>query len=201
MGARSTRPARETVEFGSLLAGATAAQRSTRLCLAGDVLGEIDALNAELWQAKLDDDRLNRAPLAPGIAAEIVELTELAHASEVEFVFKAIGRKAWRDLVAAHPPLPNHTKAGADFNTETMPIEAMAASCIEPKGATVEGFRELAESDKVTDAQWNKLWFACHAANAGSADVPFSVAAYAIARPTETNSGQPEPTESLAASS
>lgn len=201
MGDPSTTPAEGATDFGSALAGASAVTRSTRLCLAGDVLGEIEALDAELWQAKIDDERFNRPALAPGIAERIVELHDLAHSAEVEFVFRSIGRKAWRDLVAEHAPTAEHRKAGADFNTETMPVAAMALSCIKPTGATLDGFKELADSANVTDAQWHKLWATCHAANTGSADIPLSVAAFEIARPTATSSEPHERTESLAASS
>jgi hypothetical protein len=189
------------VSFGNVLAGATAVQRSTRICFNGALLGEIDSLNAELVQAKISDANENTPDRAPAIAQRIVELTDEMRESEVEFVFKAIGRRAWRDLVAANPPKDDDKKAGRDYNGLTFPVEAMAASCVSPPGASVEGFQEIADSDLVMQSQWDKLFSACLTANAGPADVPFSAAAFAIARPSETSSGPRETTESLEASS
>lgn len=189
----------EKVTFDSVFDGARPVTTSTRICLDGQILAEIDEANRDLVQARLDDEALNRLPVAPEVARRVVELTKLAHESEIEFVFTSIGSKAWRDLVAKHPPTDVMRRQGADFNTETFPIAAMAAACVEPAGATVEKFTRLAET--ISQGQWNQLWAACHAANAGPADVPLSAAAYAIARRTETSSGQPEPTDSLAASS
>ncbi len=195
MGARNT-PPRPSVSWDKARAGASVVKQSARICLDGDLLSEIDALNRELAQTKLDDAQLNRVPQAPGVAAEIVELTDLARAAEVEFVFKAIGRRAWRDLVAAHPPTPEQRKEGADMNPLTFPVAAMAACCVEP---TDVDFDEL--GTLTNEGQWNKLWVACHEANTGRADVPFSVAAFALVRPTDSSSASRETTDSLAASS
>jgi hypothetical protein len=186
--------------FQGILAGATAVQRSVRVSFNGELLAELDALNLDLAQARLADQNENRLPEAPKIAQKIVELTDLLHDSEVEFTFKSIGRTAWRNLVVAHPPKDDDKKAGRDYNGLTFPVAAMAASCVKPEGASVEGFQEIADSELVMQSQWDKLFSACLAANAGSADVPFSAAAFAIARPTETSSESRGTTESPGAS-
>lgn len=184
------------VSWEDVRAGVKPVERTARICLDGRIVAEIETLAREHAVAKRDDENLNREPVAPGIAARIRELTEQAHAAEVEFVFRAMGRKAWRDLVAEHAPTDEQRKAGADFNTTTFPPAAMAACCIDPVGVDFDELAEIA-----TDAQWNQLWVACHTANTGSADVSFFEAAFAPARPTVTSSEQPEPTESPEASS
>lgn len=187
---------RTPVQWDNVRPGVKPVERTAKVCLDGRIVAEIETLAREHAVAKRDDENLNRDPVAPGIATQIRELTEQAHDAEVEFVFRAMGRKAWRDLVAGHPPTPEQRKAGADFNPATFPPAAMAACCIDPVGVD---FDELAQL--VTESQWDQLWIACHTANTGSADVSFFEAAFAQARPTVTNSGQQEPTEFPEASS
>ncbi|MCW2498276.1 hypothetical protein [Jatrophihabitans sp.] len=189
------------VSFDSVLAGAKPVIKRTRICLNGDLVDQIEQLEREFEQARLDDANENRVALAPAIAARIVELTAQARDHEVEFAFKPVGRKKWRDLVAAHPPTDDQKALGADMNTEEFPAVAMAESCIAPTGATLAKFIELRDGDLIGDLQWNRLWMTCREANLGGSEVPLPVAAFALARGTEQSSAQPETTESLAASS
>lgn len=190
----------DAVSFGSALAGATRVVKSVRLCLDGELMDQIEQLDDSLTQALEADAAENRHPEAPAIAARIVELTEQARAKEVLFSFRHMGRRPWRDLIAEHPPTDSDKANGGDFNTSTFPVAAMVASCIAPTGVTQELIQELAD-ETLTDAQWNRLWATCHAANTGGADIPLSVAAYAIARGTETSSAPRGSTEPAAASS
>lgn len=189
----------DAVSFDSALAGVTRVVKSIRLCLDGALMAEIEDLDAELTQARETDAIENRNPQAPAIAARIIELTEQARAKQVEFRFQSLGRRPWRDLVAEHPPTDEDKAARAEFNRDTFPIAAMVASCIAPTGATEKKFLKLAET--LTEDQWGLLWVTCHVANTGGADIPLSVAAYAIARGTETSSAPRGSTEPAAASS
>lgn len=187
--------------FGEVLAAAKPVTKSVRICMRGDLIAEIERLDADWAQAREDDERLNRLAEAPDLAARITDLTEEAKAAEVEFVFQSMGRRAWRDLLAMHGPSDEDKKAGFDYNRQTFPVAAMAASCIAPKGATVEGFEEFADSPNVTDAHWNRLWLTCYNANTGGAEVPQSRAAFAPAGRTETSSESRGTTGSPAPSS
>jgi hypothetical protein len=197
MAARNAQ-AKTPVDFAGVLASTKPIERSVRICLAGDLLAEIDSLTEELAQARRSDSRLNELDRAPAIAKRLVELEDAAHEAEVEFRFRAIGRKAWRDLVAANPPSAEEKKAGADHN-ERFLVEAIAASCVEPAGVTLEQAEQLL--DVLTESQAGKLWLACLAANRGTSDVPFSAAASELARPTETSSGSQPDSEYPEASS
>jgi hypothetical protein len=164
----------DTVTFDNALKNASPVAKRTRLCLDGELLSEIERLGEELTQLPDGSDDAQR------IASEIVEKTERAVASQTEFVFQAIGRRAWRELAEAHPPTEEQRAKGAEFDTESFPIAAMGASCITPKGATEAKFRKLAEG--FTDAQWNQLWLTCHAANTSGGEIQVSIAALALAK-------------------
>jgi hypothetical protein len=156
-----------------VLAKATRYRKSVRICLRGDLLGRIADLE-EAFAVARDRDLmlLPEVPTAPAIARELSAAIDEARDAEVRFVFQSLGRERWRELVAAHPPTPQDEKKGADFDTVTLPIAAMAACCVEPEAATVESFEELAADPNITEDQYNRLWAGCHAANTSSARVP-----------------------------
>lgn len=160
--------------------------RSVRVVVDGQLLGDLDRLEEQLAEARRQDDRLNRPPQAPAIAEQIRQLRDRANTEAVEFTFEAIGRKAWSDLQAQHPPTDEQIAEGRDdgirpdFNPETFPAAAIAASCVEPSGMTVEKAQRLL--DGWTVSQTRKLWSACLSANIGGADIPFSEGAYDVLR-------------------
>jgi hypothetical protein len=187
--------------FDSVLAGAKPTIKRTRISMRGDLIDEIEQLEPRMQQARLTDEMENREPEAPVIASRIVELTRQARDAEVEFSFKAMRRRDWRDLIAAHPPTEEQRSKGVDFNPETLPATAMAACCVSPSGATLAKFEELRDGDLIGDSQWNELWAVVHSANTGGAQIPLSVAAFVLARGTGESSESQNATESLAASS
>lgn len=191
----------DAVTFDSVLAGAKPTVKSVRISLRGDLVHEIEQLQEVLQAERMRDEVENRVPVAPKIAKRIVELTDQATAAEVEFTFRSIGRRAWRDLVAEHPPAEEEKKQGADFNTETFPAAAMAAACVTPAGASLEKFEQLRDGDVIGDRQWNDLWATVHAANTGGSGIPLSAAAFAMARGITENSESRGTTASPGASS
>lgn len=107
------------------------------ICLDSRIVLEIERLTEQLEREKAIDEKTNRAPKAPGIAVEILELREVAKASEREFVFQSIGRRAYTDLIRQHPALPEQEEnAGVElnWNTDTFPPALLAAACVEPTG-------------------------------------------------------------------
>lgn len=201
MGGTSQRAAagEDAVSFDSVLAGATRVTKSIRLCLDGELMHTIERLNEEFVLARQADEAENRDPQAPALAARIVELTEQARAKAVTFTFQSMGRRAWRNLVAEHPPSEEEKARGADFNTDTFPVAAMVMCAVAPTGITTAKLEQLGE--RLTDQQWDALWLTCHIANTGGADIPLFVDAFATARGTETNSARRVSTAPPAASS
>lgn len=180
-----------------VLAGVRPKTSSAWVCLDGGLLGEHERLEHLLAEALKADAVENRLPKAPEIARQIGELEERIKQAEVEFSFVSIGQKAWTDLLVKHPPAEEDAARGADFG-EGFPQAAVAASCTSPKMTEAQA-HELFES--FTVGQWEQLWAGCLRANVAGADVPFSLAASAVLRVSETRSEQPGTTESPAASS
>ncbi len=149
---------------------------TAKVLLRQDLVARHRELEAELAQAIARDASTNDPDRAPDISQQIVDLQAEMDAALVEFRFRNVGKKAWADLLAEHPPTKEQRdQLKTDHNPETFPIAAMAASCTEPAGMTVEAVRRLEAA--LTDSQFTSLWRACIDANLGGVEVPKSLAA------------------------
>jgi hypothetical protein len=128
------------------------------------------------------------------------ELEDQMEAAKTSFTFRAIGRKAWADLVAKHPPTKAQLKVDpqADVDPESFPVAAIAASCVEP-ALTLEQAQRIESA--VTDVQWRVLYGACLTVNVGTSDLPKSVLAGLILQTSERSVTTAASEESPAASS
>jgi hypothetical protein len=155
---------------------------TARVLLRQDLGARHAALNAELQESITRDRLMNEPDRAPTIAAEIVALEAEMEASEVEFVFRSVGRKRWADMLAKHPPTRAQSQADKRtvFNPETFPIAAIAASCSTPEGMD-EAYAARLEAS-LSDAQFSALWNACVDANLGGGDIPKSPMAAGLTR-------------------
>lgn len=155
-------------------------------------------LEADLAKAVEEDNTQNRTPLAPGIAQQIVDLEAEMDAAKVTFVFRAVSRRQWVDMLAAHPPTKEQLKAIAatstdplrrpslEFNPDTFPVAVIAAACHDP-AMTAEDAERLANS--LTDSQFSSLWEAAVKVNVGSTDPKHSRAAAGMIRRMSEQSG------------
>ena len=109
------------------------------------------------------------------VANEIKELMD--NAEPTVFVFKTVGARQWSQLIAKHPPAKADKERYRDV-ADTFWPEAMATSCVEPEGATRDGFVKLWE--RLSDGQWERLRGACREANVGVFDISPSLAVSAI---------------------
>jgi hypothetical protein len=156
--------------FEQAMATITPQTARARLCLDQTSVRLVDELSDELEEARTRDVlRPADEARAPDVARRLLDALEGCTAGETEFVFQYIGRKMWKALLAEHPPTDRDNERGADFNTETFPLAAMIAACVEPADATPELFEEL--MDRVTAPQWDLLWTAAHQANTGSPEM------------------------------
>jgi hypothetical protein len=107
---------------------------TARVLIRQDLLARHEELDAELQAAIASDGMHNRTPRAPALAAELEALEAEVEAAKVEFRFRSIGKRAWADLLAAHPPTREQKKADprVDHNPDTFPAAAIAASCVDP---------------------------------------------------------------------
>jgi len=145
-----------------------------RICLAGDVAAEVDRLEAELasvsnWKAASMADQHPGLALAEQIAAARERMKE----SEVEFTFRALGAKAWSDLVAMHP---GKTDEDA-WDTDSLAPALVAASAVDPE-MTREDLDQLFEG--LNMGQRQELMDAAWQVNGEATSIPFSLHASAI---------------------
>jgi hypothetical protein len=156
---------------------------TARVLLRQDLITRHAELEAELAEAIARDAVTNARDRAPTISRQLVELQDEIEAAKVGFKFRNIGRKAWADLLAAHPPTKAQKELRTDHNPETFPIAAMAAAIVEPEGFDEDGIRRL--EAVLTDAQFTALWRACVDACMGGVESPKSLAAGQILRVNE----------------
>lgn len=163
------------MDFETLVASVEEQPETTvevRLLLDPDAAAQHQKLELELADA-LSNPTGSLADRGPGdIADDIRNLMESA--SPTVFVFKTVGARQWSQLIAKHPPSKADRERYRDV-ADTFWPDAMAASCVEPEGATRDGFVKLWE--RLSDGQWERLRSACREANVGLFDISPSSAA------------------------
>lgn len=161
-------------DIKEILAKARPREHTVRICLAGDVAAEVERLEAELsavsnWQSQSIADQ------HPGvaIAERIAEARQRMQEAEVDFTFRALGAKAWSDLVAQHPS----DKEGEAWDDESLAPALVAASAFDP----VMGPEDVAALfEQINLGQRQELINAAWAVNGEATTVPFALHASAI---------------------
>jgi hypothetical protein len=150
-------------------------ERTVKVCIAGDIAGELETLQDELARVSSDWEPSDLAEVHPGreLAERMKALREQARAAEVPFTLRYVGDKAYSDLLAAHPA-DNDNEA---FNSATFPRALIAASCTDPV-MTEEQAAELFE--KLNQGEIKKLFDAAWDVHNAADVVPFSLAASAL---------------------
>lgn len=157
---------------------------TARILLRQDLIAKHAALEAELAAAIARDATVNERDRAPEVAKQIEVVEAEIDEAKVEFRFRNIGRRAWADLLAKHPPTKEQAKTHrVDHNPETFPLAAIAASCTAPEGIDLAAVKRLEAA--ITDAQFTALWRACVDANMGGVEDPKSVTAGSILQMSE----------------
>lgn len=155
--------------FEDIKAKAKPRETEARLCLAGDLAAQADRLAEQLEQATTrEPSSLADAGPRAELAADLERVHRKMREHEVVFRFRALGREAYSNLLAAHPPRPGVPDDGA-WNNDTYPHALIAATCQEP-AMTVEQVDELAEV--LNQRQRNELWRAAWDAQVGETRVP-----------------------------
>jgi hypothetical protein len=155
-----------------LLAKVKPATASVKMCLRGDLMGELDIVNDDLsqydeWEPSSMSDLDPRVPLL----ARKRELQEQMRAESQVFSFKSIGDKAWSDLLAAHTAREgNEADESGGFNQATFPVPLVAAASFEPL-MTEEQVGQL--FDSLTLNQRSTLFMTAYSANVRGVEIPF----------------------------
>jgi hypothetical protein len=163
------------LDIESVIKGASLAETTVPLCLAGHLQGEYEALERQLADAAafVGDS------LAGGGRVEAAQRMEELRAEMTEhlvsFRLRALPSTDWSDLLAAHPG----RHAEELFNPVTLAPAAVAACAVEP-AMTVEQYGRLAA--RLTHGQQEALVDAVWTLNTRAAQrVPFSLLASATA--------------------
>lgn len=161
-------------DIKDIIARARPREHSVRICVSGDLAAEYDRLQAELaavaaWQPQ----SMAEENPAAAIARRIAELQEQMREAEVEFTFRALGARAWSDLVAEHP---GQTEEEA-WDADTLAPALVSACAVDPVMAP-EDVDALFEALNVGQRQ--QLIEAAWQVNGEATAVPFSLHASAI---------------------
>lgn len=184
----------------TILKNARRRETTYRLCIAGDLLAEHEAAEAELtrlqgeggWTSTSLADESPIFPLAEKIAALQAEMLE----QTVTLRFRALRRHDWEALKSAHPAREDKDEP---FNVDSL-APALVAACMYDPDLSPSEFDDLWD-DALNDAQRDEVFGAAWSANTEATSVPFSERASVVTRWREQNSTSPAPTESPEASS
>lgn len=166
------------------LADARPAERTVQLCLRGDLVVEFEELERDLETArKSAGDSLAGGSDVVVVSQQIEELRERMKTATKTFRLRALPRRQWRDLVAAHPPRRGEDGKVVDsdaigVNADTYFETIIRACTVEPQLSDEQWTRLLDEV--LTDRQFDTLSDAAWGLNRRDVEVPFSRAASRI---------------------
>ncbi|MEO3978769.1 hypothetical protein [Streptomyces sp. CAU 1734] len=162
-------------DISEILKKAKAREKSVFICLAGDLLAEADRLEKQLQETteEFRADSLASANPAEKLSRELKAVREKMRKAEVEFRFRALGARAYSDLLAAHPG----KEPGEGFDPDTFPQALVSACAVDPV-MTPEQAGELFEV--LNEGQRNTLMQGAYDVNNETASLPFSVTASGI---------------------
>jgi hypothetical protein len=170
--------------FDDVLKRASMPSRVLPLCLAGEILEEIDELERQLESAPAPSNLGDSAKRE--IAEAIVAAQERMRESTVEFHLRAMpvrGEDGWTAFAVRQPDRAENETRGA-FLARIFPwhAELVSRTCTDPV-MSVEQVGELC--DVLHGGAWNALVSACLGLNGGKLDIPNSEAASALTRDSE----------------
>jgi hypothetical protein len=156
-------------DISELLAGASPREITVPVCLAGDVAGELENLEAELGQlGEWKPTSLGEVNPAYELQERLEQARQRAREASVEFRFRALGHRGYSNLIAAHPA-PEGSKEPYDAGTFLPAL--LSVCCVEPSLTPVQVDRLL---DVVNDGTARTLFAAALAVNEEPSPVPFS---------------------------
>lgn len=161
------------MNFDDLKKKASLPTETVSLCLAGELVEELEQLEAAYLNASpaqnLGDG--TKRQLAEQITAKRDEMEE----STVDFHLRALPARAWSKFWA-NMPMKEEKESDESFDDRRFPFyaEMVSRTLVEPE-MTPEQAAEFAEF--VHASAWNRLAGACLRVNMGTVDIPNSVAA------------------------
>jgi hypothetical protein len=163
-------------DISEILKRAKRRQKSVFLCLAGDLVAELESLERQLADAGSDTwrpDSLASEDPRTVLAKKVGAARGKVRKSYTEFKFQSLGDRAFSDLIAAHPP----QEKGQAWDPATFPKALVSASSIDPV-MSPEQVAELFEI--LNDGQRSELCHGAYDVNAEAPGIPFSLSASGI---------------------
>lgn len=172
-------------------------EKTIPLTLRGDLQARWEELERRRQTAQdAEGDSLAGSGEARELAEEMDAIAAEMRESQVVFLFRGLGTRAYSDLLAAHRvPEDKRTDDTDGIDWQTWPAALIAASAVDP-AMTVEQAEKLCE--KITNGQWDELFATAFQVNRSKVNVPFSLGASAIKGASAPRSKPPAPGESLA---
>ncbi|MGW1160360.1 hypothetical protein ACWD48_19510 [Streptomyces sp. NPDC002519] len=156
-------------DISELLASASPRDTTVRVCLAGDAAGELEALEQELGElGEWQPTSLGQANPAYELQERLEAARRRVREASVEFKFRALGHRAYSNLLAVHPA-PEGSKE--PYDAATFLPAVLAACCIEPALTPAQVDRLL---DVVNDGTARTLFAKALAVNEEPSPIPFS---------------------------
>jgi hypothetical protein len=165
-----------------LLAAAKLPERSVSICLRGDLVADINALEREL-AAEVAEQTTNKRLGSKSKAKELADAIEGKRAemaeSTLDMRLRALTAGRWRELVRKYPPTKDdQTGLGVDL----LPFmgEAIPASVVEPADMDEDDWQTF--NDNVPPSEINRLMNLVWELNTQGVDIPKSRLASVVNR-------------------
>ncbi|MBB4985037.1 hypothetical protein [Streptomyces nymphaeiformis] len=162
-------------DISEILKKAKRRQKSVHLCLAGDLVAELEELERQLSEAgdAWSPDSLAATDPRVALAKKVAAARDKVRKSYTEFRFQSLGDKGWSDLLAEHPG----KEQGHAWDPDTFPKALIAASAVDPE-MLPEQVSELFEI--LNEGQREQLFQCAFDVNREAPGIPFSLSASGI---------------------
>lgn len=187
-----------------IIAGARRPEEKVTICLRGDVIREIEALEDQLAQIAKDKapaQSLGGAEFTDeerAIAARVAELKQEADENSIDLLIRALPRNEWRQIAADNPANEEDAAKGWVIDVDNAAYAALTASVVSPE---LDADTLLEMADGLAEGQWRKIRDGVLNANGGDGSVPFTQRALLIRRLSSSADESPEPIASASDSS
>lgn len=157
-------------DISTILRQATPREGRVPVCLAGDLAGELEQVQAEMaligdgWQPSSMGD----VHPATVLARQADDIRARMRAASTDFHFKALGHTAFSNLLAEHPA--DSDTSGVPYNPATFLPTLLAACCTDPVMTVDEALQLLG---LLNDGQAQELFNAALRVNEEPSPLPF----------------------------
>lgn len=175
-----------TADYKAMRAAAKLPERTVHVCFRGDLIAELEDIDAELERLGEKTDSLDTG------AGDLLERMEALKAEMRENTYpvrlRGMTHPKYNALIARHPARRDdegkilEEDRGLGVNVETFWPALIRASIIDPPLPTDADWDEF--DDGLTDFQYSELGNAAFALNRSRVDIPFSPAASRMSRNT-----------------